>query len=718
LAAGEFRYWGFISYSHRDTAVARSLQNAIESYRIPRRLVGLATPVGALPEYLRPVFRDRDELPAGVDLDATVRAALAASRYLIVICSPDAARSEWVAREIAEFKRLHGEQRVLALIARGEPFASTIAGRESEECIPESLRLTLPRDGEASGRPVEIVAADLRPHGDGKRLATLKILAGMMGAGQSVDQLVRRDAQRRARRMAMLAAGAIAAMAVMGVLTVTAFRARAEAERQHAQAEEVLGFMLGDLRKKLEPIGRLDVLDAVGAAALAYYARQDPNRLDGGSLGRRSTALHLIGEIREQRGRLDDALAAFTSAAATTEQSLARAPHDGQRIFEHAQSVYWVGYIAYRRGQAEAAQNSFLKYRELAQQLVRIDPANADWRLETGYAAQNLGVVQLDRGQPRDALASFVEARNAFALLLASKPELANDLADANGWVAEAYEAVGDYAGAIKAQQLRLGVLGSLPDANNDTHARHNAANAHFALAQLKLFLGDAPAAEADARESAEMAAALAATDRTNLDWLSEYCFNRLRLAEVKLALQQTDAARALIDQVSVDAARLTSSDASMLRWQVGINGLILALKSEFPRTAERAIPLGDVDDFLANVARLEVAGTRLDAHGTEIVALLELVSGDARESSGERQEARERWNQAAARLQLPSASGEFPALTLLARLKLRLGDVAAAQALAARVRASSFRHPAYSVLVRELSRAAQAGRVPPIATN
>ena len=75
MAAGEFRYWGFISYSHRDTAVARALQNAIENYRIPRRIVGLATPVGVLPEYLRPVFRDRDELPAGVDLDATVRAA-------------------------------------------------------------------------------------------------------------------------------------------------------------------------------------------------------------------------------------------------------------------------------------------------------------------------------------------------------------------------------------------------------------------------------------------------------------------------------------------------------------------------------------------------------------------------------------------------------------------------------------------------------------------
>ena len=37
--------------------------------------------------------------------------------------------------------------------------------------------------------------------------------------------------------------------------------------------------MLGDLRDKLEPLGRLDVLDAVGARALAYYEKQDKSAL-------------------------------------------------------------------------------------------------------------------------------------------------------------------------------------------------------------------------------------------------------------------------------------------------------------------------------------------------------------------------------------------------------------------------------------------------------
>ena len=55
--------------------------------------------------------------------------------------------------------------------------------------------------------------------------------------------------------------------------------------------------MLGDLRDKLEPIGRLDALDAVGARALAYFEKQDKTDLSDEALAQRSKALTLMGEI-------------------------------------------------------------------------------------------------------------------------------------------------------------------------------------------------------------------------------------------------------------------------------------------------------------------------------------------------------------------------------------------------------------------------------------
>ena len=95
MKAATPKYWAFISYSHRDEQVATALQRAIETYRVPRRLVDNRTAFGEVPSRVKPIFRDRDELCASTDLKALVREALAQSRYLIVVCSPDSARSAW-----------------------------------------------------------------------------------------------------------------------------------------------------------------------------------------------------------------------------------------------------------------------------------------------------------------------------------------------------------------------------------------------------------------------------------------------------------------------------------------------------------------------------------------------------------------------------------------------------------------------------------------------
>ena len=130
-----FKYWAFISYSHRDDQVkwpwqrrwGSWLHRSLESFRIPANLVGKESPLGKIPPRLVPVFRDRDELPSSANLQDSVREALEQSRTLIVICSPDSARSQWVNEEVLTFKRLNRSNRILALIIRGEPNANVCA---------------------------------------------------------------------------------------------------------------------------------------------------------------------------------------------------------------------------------------------------------------------------------------------------------------------------------------------------------------------------------------------------------------------------------------------------------------------------------------------------------------------------------------------------------------------------------------------------------------
>lgn len=227
-------YRAFISYSHRDKTIARRLHRALEAFRAPRKLVGRETPVGVVPLRLTPIFRDREELPASADLGRELSAALQRAMFLVVICSTSSAKSHWVDQEILQFKRSHGEARVLALVVDGEPNASNLEGRSDEECFPPSLRFRLGSDGELSSTPSEPIAADIRAGADGWRLAKLKLIAGLTGL--ALNDLVQREAQRRAQRLAVLATSATVGMVLTGGLALYANASRIEADRQRAIA--------------------------------------------------------------------------------------------------------------------------------------------------------------------------------------------------------------------------------------------------------------------------------------------------------------------------------------------------------------------------------------------------------------------------------------------------------------------------------------------------
>jgi hypothetical protein len=205
------KYWAFISYSHKDTAIADWLHQKLETYRVPKSLAGTPSREGEVPSRIMPIFRDRDELPTSSELGDNLQKSLQQSRYLIGICSPDAAQSRWVEEEVRAFKGWRGRDHIIALIARGAPNA-TDRGRAEDECFPQSMRF----DVNAANAPVQVepIAADLRPEGDGRERAFLKIVAGLLGVG--FDDLYQREKRRQKRRQMMLAAAAILALAGIG----------------------------------------------------------------------------------------------------------------------------------------------------------------------------------------------------------------------------------------------------------------------------------------------------------------------------------------------------------------------------------------------------------------------------------------------------------------------------------------------------------------------
>ena len=430
------RYRAFISYSHSDSNFARWLHRSIERFALPA--------TGAAPrQRLAPVFIDRAELPAATDLSATVREALAGSAALIVVASPGARASAWVDREIALFRELHPDRPILTALIAGEP----------DEAFPPALT------GSGATR-IEPLAADFRKQADGRRLGLLKIVAGL--TGQPLDRLVQRDAQARQRRVMAVTAAALLLSLVLGGLLVLAIQARAEAERQRASAEGMVEFMLTDLREKLKGVGRLDVMDAVNARAMAHYSAQPLDGLPPASLTRRARLLHAMGEDAASRGQMAEASALYGEASRTTAAVLARQPDNPDAIFAHAQSEFWVGSAAWAQRDLPRTERHWRAYLTHAEALARREPGSLRALMEQGYAQGNMcELVNRQTGRPTEAL-PWCERSTAFMRQAVARTDSTAqnrlDLANRIGWQADVLGKAGriEAALALRAEETAI----------------------------------------------------------------------------------------------------------------------------------------------------------------------------------------------------------------------------------------------------------------------
>jgi hypothetical protein len=598
-------YRAFISYRHSDARVAAWLHRSLENYRVPKRLRATAGEFGTVPDRLSPIFRDREELASADDLGARVQTALADSDALIVVCSPDAACSRWVNEETLAFKRLGRSHRIYCLIVAGEPNAG-----DARECFPPALRYEIEADGQLGQGPAEPIAADLRPGKDGKHLARLKLIAGLLGI--DLDTLRRREAQRRYRRMLAIVVASLAGMTFALALAATAWiarndalvarndaqRARNDALRRQGQAEDLLGFMLDDLRPKLEKVGRLDLLDSVGDKATSYFASLDPRDLTDTTLARQTQTLTRIGQVRLSQARYTEALASLQSAYARSSALAARYPHDGARLFDRGQAEYWVGFVYWQSRDMNRAQTWLTRYRDTSRTVYAIDPGNVDWEHELAYGNHNLAVLELERGQLDQAANGFRQARSSLESVLARTPgdaQLLFEVADEVSWQGNVEEQLGhlDHAEALqasKAESLQR-IAASQP---TDPKWKAEWSASELMQSELLRIRGKYAQAEMIADDAVERMQLLTAHDPGNKDWSRRYLYALILRSAARIGAGKPTAARddlALAQPLLDDSARVESADRLVRRNIIDALSLrsMLALQSGDRDTAHVA---------------------------------------------------------------------------------------------------------------------------------
>lgn len=133
----QFKYFAFISYNSKDTDWGKKLQKKLEHYKMPATL---CSEHGWERRPIKPVFFAPTDIQPG-GLTEELQERLRASRNLIVICSPNSAKSEWVGREIEYFHQLGRTKNIHFFIVNGIPHS----GNPETECFnPVVEKLGLP----------------------------------------------------------------------------------------------------------------------------------------------------------------------------------------------------------------------------------------------------------------------------------------------------------------------------------------------------------------------------------------------------------------------------------------------------------------------------------------------------------------------------------------------------------------------------------------------
>ncbi len=432
------RYSAFISYTHRDVAAAKRLQHQLETYKLPAR-VAVSAPEGRLRgRRLKPIFRDISDLSAEHDLSAAIREALAQSDNLIVVCSPRSAQSEWVGREIEYFRALHGDAGVRAALVDGE------AAEALHPALKKNLR----------GAEIEPLAADFTKAGPGRKLSTLKLVAGM--AGVRLDELVQRDAQRKMRLATAGSGIAFLGLGVVAILALLVINADASAQREQARSKNITKIVTTDIRPELRDRGQVGAVTKINNLLLDAH-RGDPLTKD--EQLERAEVLRQAADNEEVAGRPQVALTYALKAWGLTKPLIETIPNDPQIIYSHAQSEYYIAFVNWRLGNVALARNGFATYYDLAR---RLPATKLEWILEPAYAESNIGMLALRQaGDSHTAERHFERALRTFKWAAQRRPgNVASQLevADAYAWLADARRVSGDLAGAtaIRADQRKI----------------------------------------------------------------------------------------------------------------------------------------------------------------------------------------------------------------------------------------------------------------------
>ncbi len=497
---------------------------------------------------------------------------------------------------------------------------------------------------------------------------------------------------------AAVAAGLLlVASMVAAVLGVQAMQANRRVALRQVQAEDLISFMLLDLRDKLDQLGRLELIDEVGSRAERYFAAIPQAELSDDELARHATALHQIGEVRLRQGETAKAVSAFDESLNLAQALAERAPQSTERWFELGQSNFWVGFAARELGDFDHAERSMKAYLELSERLVERQPEHPEWLLELSYALSNLGTLAQDRGDlvaARHRFQRSLEIKQALARAAPGDLGLRRELAWSYNSLGLAESASGLGASARRHFERELQLRESLVEADpRNVTWRDDLGVSNNYLGYWLLSHGFWSQATEHLRTAVELYESLVADDPQDVSRRQRLAINRTALGRNLVALgrfqqglEQLESGRQILAELPATGAASVAGrrELAMSYQQLGLAFSQRGRGSESRRHLQAAVEI--LDALVAEVPEDNVARQRL--------AGCLILLGDLESAS---EQAEPHWRRAAWLLRPLAEGPRWRSVRMSwAQVQLRLGRAELAAPVIAELAAEGFCDPSY----------------------